>query len=221
MDMMKLLEINSLSYLTGNSRRITVSAVLEEGGVLNVRGPSGVGKTTLLRTLARLREPLEGTVLLKGKPWTGYPPVQWRRMVHYAAQKPVVFDGTVEENLRKPFELAAVKSDLEYNREKAYRLMEQLLLPRGMAEQDARTLSGGESSRMGLIRAVMVDPVILLLDEPLAALDNRAALAVLEFISAWLGEVPGRGVVLVSHAGETGGMPRLTTVELEPVEEGI
>ncbi len=218
--MRKLLEINNLIIPTGvHAGQIRVSGVLAAGGTLNVRGPSGSGKTSLLRVLARLKEAAGGNVFLEGKAWSGFSPSQWRREVYYLAQKPAVFDGTVQDNLRRPFELAAVKAELQFDPARAGRLMERLFLPGDLLNQDARTLSGGEVSRLALVRALLVAPRVLLLDEPLAALDQKAAAAVLELIAEWLGEAAGRGVVLVSHTGEFQVLPAVAVLDLTG-EEG-
>lgn len=218
--MERLLVIRNIIFSTGiNARRVRASGILEEGGALVVRGPSGAGKTTFLRCLARLRGAESGQVFLAGKLWTEFTPSQWRRRIHYLAQKPVLFDGTVLQNLQAPFELAAVKKDVAFDRQKALELMESLLLPAEMGKQDARTLSGGEAARMALVRAVLVKPSVLLLDEPFAALDTKAGLAVRDFICRWVSEAPGRGALLVSHAGGIEGLSRTAVLELEGVDE--
>lgn len=217
--MPEFFEIDELSFSTGiNRRRITVSANLPAGGVLVVSGPSGAGKSTLLRVLARLLECSAGEVRLGGIGWRNFPAGLWRRLVHYLAQKPAIFDGTVLDNLNKPFELAAVKKDLVFDTTAANRYMEQLLLPSGLLHQDARILSGGEAARVALLRALLLNPAVLLLDEPTAALDERARLAVLDVISNWLAAEPNRGVVMVSHAGDTGCFSQLCTLNIDPVK---
>lgn len=217
--MKKLLQIDDITYSIGsNGRMVRVSGTLEEGGVLNLRGPSGSGKTTLLRIVARLRETGEGQVYLEGRSWTEFLPVEWRRKVHYVAQKPVIFDGPVEINLKKPFELAAVKKELQFDREKAQQLLERLFMPADLLTQDARTLSGGEASRLGLVRAMLVEPAVLLLDEPLAALDRKTADAVTELIAEWVSGEAGRGIIIVSHVGGLEPLPSMAFLDIG--EEG-
>jgi putative ABC transport system ATP-binding protein len=198
-----LLEFKNLTFAVGtngsNSRRIEASAALEAGGVLLVRGPSGSGKSTLLRVLARLQECTGGEVMLQGEAWTNFAPNHWRRRVHYLAQRPVVFDGTVSENLIRPFKIAALKNRDKPDNTLIKNKMEHLLLPAGMLEQDARTLSGGETARVALLRALLTGPDVLLLDEPAAALDQNAAGAVMNVLKEWLREAEGRGMLLVSH----------------------
>lgn len=210
-------ELDKITFSTGmNSRQITVSATLPAGGVLVVGGPSGAGKSTLLRVLARLRACSAGEVRLGGVSWRDFPAMLWRRLIHYLAQKPAVFDGTVLDNLKKPFELAAVKRDLTFDLAAAERGMKRLLLPSELLFQDARTLSGGEAARVALLRALLLKPSVLLMDEPTAALDETARLAVLGVVGQWLAAEPNRGVVLVSHAGDTDCFPELCTVTIDP-----
>lgn len=217
--MADFLKIENISFVTGiDSRPITVSATLPAGGVLAVSGPSGAGKSTMLRVLTRLRDCSGGGVRLGGISWTDFPPVLWRRLVHYLAQKPAIFDGTVLENLRKPFELAAVKKDRAFNEADAKTGLERLLLPAGLLHQDARTLSGGEAARIALLRALLLNPAVLLLDEPTAALDEKARTAVLGVVGQWLAAEPNRGVVLVSHAGDAGCFSQICTLTINPAE---
>ena len=147
--------IKDIAYALGADQAclITVSGSLNEGEVLVVRGPSGAGKSTLLRILARLQPCLNGEVFLKGESWLKIPGTVWRSAVHYLAQKPALFDGTVAGNLAKPFEIR-LHSKKKFEPEKARALMAQLLLAPALWEQDARTLSGGEAARLALVRAL-------------------------------------------------------------------
>lgn len=212
--MTRLLEFNDLQYSVGEKSNIRISGELREGGILNIAGPSGVGKTTLLRVLARLKQ-ARGNVFLSGKNWSEFTPTAWRRSVHYLSQKPAIFDGTVKDNLAKPFELDVIKNGLALNWSLAAEIMEKLSLSAKLLDQDARTLSGGEASRMALVRALLVEPSVLLLDEPLAALDRKSSARVVELVSLWKRQVAGRGVILVSHVGEFDGLEDLSTLTLE------
>lgn len=215
-----LLDFSNLTYVLNNDGRvIRVSATLESGGLLAVRGPSGSGKSTLLRILARLQAPQQGEVWLQGRAWQEYAPVQWRCQVHYLAQKPALFNGTVLDNLQLAFQLGAVKKKNRFDLTAAQEGMERLLLPPAVLHQDARTLSGGEGARVALLRALLLEPSLLLLDEPTAALDDRTAEAVRHLVGSWLRTKPDRGVVLVSHAGDVWDAPRVSTLHIAPCRE--
>ena len=214
------MEFEKISYSLGNqpARRVLVSGAVAAGGVRVVRGASGAGKTTLLRILARLTTCLEGQVFLDGRNWRNFPGPLWRTLVHYLAQTPALFHGTVGANLAKPFETRLVRSRKSFDPQAARSLLEEVLLPAGIWDQDARTLSGGEAIRVALVRSLTLDPRVLLLDEPTAALDARAREAVLRLLAQWVAG-DGRAVVLVSH--QEGPLPfdHLSSLDIEPGEK--
>ncbi len=210
-----VLRFEDLTYALGSAaqRRVTVSGSLNGGEVLAVRGPSGVGKTTLLRVLARLQPALGGEVYLKGKSWRQVPGPAWRAAVHYLPQKPVLFDGTAGDNLAVPFRTRLL-SRKKFDGELAAQIMEKLLLPPGLWSQDARTLSGGEAARLAFTRALLTEPHVLLLDEPTAALDERAKSAFFQVLSAWLANRSDRAVLIVSHDHDYAGLGRVSYLDL-------
>jgi len=195
-----------------------VSAALNEGDVLVVRGPSGAGKTTLLRILARLTSAGSGEVFLQGKNWRDIPATGWRSAVHYMSQRPALFDGTAAANLSKPFELRALSSK-KFDSDRAKALLEELLLGPNIWNNDARTLSGGEAARLAFVRALLLEPKVLLLDEPTAALDGKARDAFYRVLGRWL-EAGGRTAVLVSHADDYTGIERVCYLDINPERVG-
>lgn len=203
----------------GRDREVVASGRLAGGGVLGVRGPSGAGKTTLLRTLARLQPCAGGEAYLKEKSWLAIPGPLWRASVHYLAQKPVIFDGTVSDNLAKPFETRLL-SPKKFNKNTAEQIMEQLLLAPGLWDQDARTLSGGEASRLAFARALLIDPPVLLLDEPTAALDGKAREAFYRLLAEWLSS-PGRAALLVSHNDDLKLLNSVSYLDIEAQRQGV
>lgn len=179
------------------NRTVSVSFCLEEGTILVIKGPSGSGKTTLLRILARLREWDNGRVTFLGQNWLSFSPQLWRSKINYFAQKPAVFNGTVLDNIKKPYELKIKKG--AFNLRKAQDGLKELLLNENLMQQDAGTLSGGETARMALLRSVLFKPNILLLDEPFASLDENSARAVMGFLKKWVGQETGRGIIMANH----------------------
>lgn len=136
-------DFTGLSFPVGvENETVTVFGVLEQGRVLVVRGPSGSGKTTLLRVLARLHPCSGGDVRLNGRHWRSFTPTAWRTAVCYVAQQPAMFEGTVRDNLERPFQLSARTKRGRYNAAAAQEAMQELLLPAAVLEQDARLLSG-------------------------------------------------------------------------------
>lgn len=207
-DDQELLKFQRLICQPARGRSIEASGAVPPGGVLVVRGPSGAGKSTLLRALARLIPAVSGQVWLQGRPMASFPATLWRQKVHYLPQRPVVFDGTVMDNLLVPFRLRAHRHRPAPSRPSLMAALQRLGLAH--TDQDARTLSGGELARVALLRAVLANPTVLLLDEPTAALDSQTRRLTLEFLRDWLRGEPvpgpptehGRGIVLVSHLEE-------------------
>lgn len=205
---------NDIAYTLGfgQSRHITVSGSVASGNVLVVQGYSGSGKTTLLRILARLQPCDSGEVYLEGKNWLHIQGTAWRADVHYLAQKPALFDGTVASNLFKPFETKLLcKKGPDHDKARAY--MKKLLLEEGLWNQDARTLSGGEAARLAFVRALLIQPKVMLLDEPTAALDRESRRALHLTLSQWL-EGPSRAAILVTHNNDYEGLHRVSFLDI-------
>jgi putative ABC transport system ATP-binding protein len=166
------------------------SASIPEGSTAIV-GPSGVGKSTLLRLLNRLADPDRGEIEFRGRPLRAYEPLALRRQVSLVPQLPALLDGTVESNLRYAAELAGEELDLEATLARAG-------LDPSFAERDVGRLSVGEQQRAMLARALAQRPEVLLLDEPTSALDHAAR----DRIEAALAELRREqevAIVLVSH----------------------
>ena len=132
-------------------------------------GPSGCGKTTLLRMLAGFEEPTEGAIWLDGKPLSGVPP--HKRPVNMMFQSYALFPHmTVEENIA-----FGLKQDGMPKAEIEARVAEMLKLVKleQFAKRKPDQLSGGQRQRVALARALAKRPKVLLLDEPLGALDKK------------------------------------------------
>jgi putative ABC transport system ATP-binding protein len=174
-----------------------VSFKLGSGGVAWITGPSGKGKTTILRALARLTESSRGEAFLEARSWKEVPVLQWRKRVGYLHQKPVLFRGTVLENFKKAFSLRCRSSE-RLDLELARRLLVRLLLPDDILDRDAHLLSVGEGARVALVRSILVNPQVLLIDEMTAALDSQSRDEVVSLLKEWLSSA-ARGIVGVSH----------------------
>jgi ABC-type methionine transport system ATPase subunit len=171
-----------------------VSFSIERGRALTLVGPSGSGKSTLLRCLNRLVEPTSGTVSFDGRDVRTLDPRELRRRVALVMQTPVLFEGTVRENLRvRP---AGAPGDFSEPRLRS--ALAEVGLEPDRLEQDASTLSGGEKQRVTIARALLRDPQVLLLDEPTSALDPPNALLVVATI-ARLRKARGLSIVAVTH----------------------
>ncbi|CAN7189231.1 ABC transporter ATP-binding protein [Variovorax sp. LjRoot84] len=139
----------------------------EPGEFISLLGPSGCGKTTTLRCVAGFEYPDEGAVLLDGEDITGLPPE--RRDIGMVFQNYALFPHlTVRRNLAFGLEMRNVPKAEMARRIDAVLAMVQLT---SMAERYPRQLSGGQQQRVALARALVIEPRLLLLDEPLANLD--------------------------------------------------
>jgi putative ABC transport system ATP-binding protein len=172
---------------------------LAAGERLVVSGPSGAGKTLLLRALALL-DPLDaGEVAWRGRPVLGDDVPAFRGRVTYLHQRAVLAEPTVEEALRLPFALRAHRGKA-FDRDRAVRLLEAMGRDAAFLAKTAKELSGGEMQIAALARAAQLDPSVLLLDEPTAALDPASAEFVTRWLVQWVEEAPlGRAIVCVSH----------------------
>ncbi len=162
---------------------------LPEGRCTAIVGPSGSGKTTLLRLLNRLAEPSSGQVLLRGVPLPSLDPTDLRRRVGLVAQRPALLTARVADEMR------AGAPDLTDDDARA--LLRRVALPPDFLDRGTDGLSGGESQRLCLARALAVRPEAVLLDEPTSSLDATSADAVDDVIRRLVAD--GLTVVLVSH----------------------
>ena len=176
-----------------------VSLGVRPGEALAVTGASGSGKTLLLRALAML-DPLDaGEVRFHDKTLHHHVVPDFRRQAIYLHQRPVMLGDTVEETLRQPFSLA-VHRERRFERERIVELLGRVGRDESFLDKSTANLSGGESQIVALLRALQLDPAILLLDEPTAALDRPAAAAVEHLLRDWLLEAPpDRALVWVGH----------------------
>jgi tungstate transport system ATP-binding protein len=169
-----------------------------DGGTTALVGPNGSGKSTLLRLLAALEPPARGVLLLDGHPVrTRTERLAARRAVTLVEQQPLLFDMTVADNLTDALRLRGDRGR-QVRRRVADALERVGAAP--LASRPARLLSGGETQRVAIARALLLDPRVLLLDEPLSAADRAAR----DALGDVLGTLRERGTVvcLSSHVLE-------------------
>ncbi len=168
---------------------------VDRGEIVALVGPSGAGKSTLLRLLNFLEAPTSGQVRFLGREFSATTPmpVELSRRVTTVFQRPLLLNRTVWDNVKFGLHLRG-------RRRSAQRIeaaLEQVGLS-NMARRRARTLSGGEAQRVALARAMVLEPDVLLLDEPTANLDPYNVGLIEEIVRA-LNQEQGTTLVVVTH----------------------
>ncbi|MGM0552264.1 MAG: ABC transporter ATP-binding protein [Pseudomonadota bacterium] len=159
---------------------------LQPGELVQLAGASGAGKSLLLRALADL-DPNTGEVTLDGEPRDAIRPVEWRRRVAYVPAETAWWGERVDEHL-----------PADFSRATALHLLEQVALPEESLGWEVERLSSGEKQRLGLLRALLNRPRVLLLDEPTANLDLENTRRIEHAVRAHLAEEEA-AALWVSH----------------------
>jgi ABC-type methionine transport system ATPase subunit len=162
--------------------------------VVALVGPSGAGKTSLIRLLNRLDDPTKGTISFDGAPIDALPVRALRRRVAFVFQTPVMFAGTVRANL----ETARALGDVAKGSPDAEVALHMAGLDESFLNRDAEQLSGGERQRVSLARALTTAPDVLLLDEPTSALDPEVAEQLMATVRRLAAEA-AMTVIMVTH----------------------
>jgi putative spermidine/putrescine transport system ATP-binding protein len=165
-----LLELNNVSKVFDTITAVDrISFTLREGEFLSLLGPSGSGKTTTLQMIAGLTHPNAGEILLAGRPVGPLPP--YKRDIGMVFQNYALFPHlTVARNIAFPLEMRRVRrAEIGRRVEAVLKLVD---LP-GFEARYPQQLSGGQQQRVALARAIVFEPKLLLMDEPLGALDKK------------------------------------------------
>jgi putative ABC transport system ATP-binding protein len=170
-----------------------VTFEVQTGEVLAIVGPSGSGKSSLLRLLNRLDEPTSGTVYVEATDYRQIAPRDLRRKLGMVNQRPYLFPGTVEQNLR----FGPSQRGEPLSQDSIDQLLARVGL-KGYASRNIANLSGGEAQRVSVARTLANSPLALLLDEPTSALDETSKLEV-EALIAKIVRDQGLTCVLVTH----------------------
>ena len=166
----KIIDIKHLSKSFGEKKVLEdINLYIRRGEFLTLLGPSGCGKTTLLRMIAGFLQPDEGSIMMDGKELAGIPPHE--RPLNTVFQRYALFPHLDDyDNIAFGLKLKKVPAD---EIDKRVRRVLKLVAMSDYEDRDVETLSGGQQQRIAIARAIVNQPKVLLLDEPLAALDLK------------------------------------------------
>ena len=194
--MSRLIEISDLRIKRNERVVLDVERLsIPRGETLTVVGPNGAGKSTLLLTLASLLKPANGEIRFNGRSLSQWNELEYRRKVSFVFQSPLLLDMTVEQNIGLGLKFRGMPKD--EIRQRVGRWVKDLGVE-SLLGRRAGQLSGGEAQRVSLARAFVLEPELLLLDEPFAALDPPTRTKLQDDLIAVLGE-KHRTAVFVTH----------------------
>lgn len=193
-----MIQLENVSKYYNDTKAVdNISFEVKEGETLALLGTSGCGKTTTLRMINRLAEATSGNIVVNGQNIQQQPAEKMRRGIGYVLQHHGLFPHyTVAENIAIVPKL--LKWDNEKIRMRVAELLEKLQLPEALTDLFPEQLSGGQQQRVGVARALAAYPPVLLMDEPLGALDpvTRADIR-REFTE--LDELKRKTILIVTH----------------------
>jgi tungstate transport system ATP-binding protein len=168
---------------------------IQRGETLAVVGPNGAGKTTLLLALAHLLKPVGGRVLFDGKSLIEWGDLEYRRKIAFVFQDPLLIDMSVEDNIALGLRFRGVAEKEVHARVGKWT---KAMGVDSLAKRRAGQLSGGEAQRVSLARAFILEPELLLMDEPFSSVDPPTRRQLLGDLSSLLAQ-DHRTTIFVTH----------------------
>ena len=191
-----MIQIRDLLIQRNGRDALRVDALdIARGETLAVVGPNGAGKSTLLLALAHLIRPARGEIRFEGKPLTEWDELEYRRRIAFVFQDPLLMDMSVQDNVGLGLKFRG--ADAETIRARTTHWMQAMGID-SLASRRAGQLSGGEAQRVSLARAFVLDPELLLMDEPLSAVDPQTRSQLLTDLSSLLAQ-DHRTTIIVTH----------------------
>ncbi|WP_373541682.1 ABC transporter ATP-binding protein [Chamaesiphon sp.] len=194
-----LLQLDRINYTPPNFTRpllTDISFSLAAGEWIALTGITGAGKSTLLRLLNRLSEPTSGQILFNGANYRSIPPTTLRQQVMLVSQEPKLLGMKVREALAYPLQLQSLNP--KQIEQRIVTITEQFEIPSEWFDRTELQLSAGQKQIVSIVRGLIAQPQILLLDEPIANLDFDTATRVLTTI-ANITKAQQIGMIIVNH----------------------
>ena len=179
-----LIDIRDLVIKRGGRETLLIDSLdIQRGETLAIVGPNGAGKSTLLLTIAKLIKPAQGKITFNGNLFSKLSDLEYRRKISFVFQDPLLLDMSAEENVALGLKFRGLT--VEEIRRRVNQWMKRLGVD-SLAKRRANQISGGEAQRISLARAFVLEPELLLLDEPFSALDPPTRANLLDDLSALL-----------------------------------
>ena len=186
---------NLLIQRNGRDALKITSLDIQRGETLAIVGPNGAGKSTFLLALAHLIKPKHGEILFNGKPISHMNDLEYRRRISFVFQDPLLMDMTVDHNIALGLKFRGTDKDELHAR--VIRWSKAMGVD-SLLGRRAGQLSGGEAQRVSLARAFVLDPELLLMDEPFSAVDPPTRAQLLKDLSNLLSH-DHRTTIIVTH----------------------
>jgi tungstate transport system ATP-binding protein len=194
--MSALLEVRDLLVRRENKPVVEVDHLpVDQGNVLAVVGPNGAGKTSLILAIAHLLKPERGQILFNGEEVSSRKELQYRRRIALVLQEPLLLSRSVYENAALGLQFRGVPKEEIVRRVDHW--LERLEIAH-LRDRRADKLSSGEAQRTSLARAFVLQPELLLLDEPFSALDSPTRRGLLEELHSILAET-STTTIMITH----------------------
>ena len=198
--MTTLLEVRDLQVTRANRQILAVDELsIRKGETLAVVGPNGAGKSTLLLALAGLLRPDHGSIVIEGVPVVPAQDLAYRRRIGLVLPAPLLLSTSVFGNVAAGLRFRGVGA--AETRERVDHWLERLAIAH-LRDRPAGQLSSGEAQRTSLARALVLDPQLLLLDEPFVALDSTTRAQLLDDFEQLRMEAPSTRVLVTHHLHE-------------------
>lgn len=194
---MEILKLENVTFQKNNDLILdNLTLNIKENDFIMIWGPSGSGKTTFLKLIADLISPTKGNIYYKNQNIHEFKPEEYREKVSYVFQTPHLFSDTVIDDLKFPFEIRGKKLKMD----KVRKYLALFSLPVSILDRNPKNLSGGEKQRIALIRTILIEPEVLLLDEITASVDSENE----KIIEDTVKKLNSQGVTIlwVSHSEE-------------------